>query len=239
MGDETKLGQSYIDRVVGFVLKAARTPPAAREAPTEPRVIPAKLYEKKYVERPPENVLSSVSPGKARPSKSLREKVLRWKPNIMKILAQHPELKEVDPNLILAIIASESGGDPKVQSAYPVKGEKNCGKGVQTCRAVGLMQLIPTTAMAYNLPPAERTNPDKNLLAGMKLINDNLRKTQGDVAKALAGYNGPIAWVFEGEKDFPSPEDAWLKRFLQETRNYVPKVLGFYIGFQEAAEATV
>lgn len=107
----------------------------------------------------------------------------------------------LDPNLILAIIQTESNFNPRARSP------KN---------AQGLMQLIPSTAARFGV--RDRTDPVQNLHGGMAYMRWLLSFFQGDLQLSLAGYNAGERAV---EKYLGVPP-------YQETKNYVRKVMRAY-----------
>jgi soluble lytic murein transglycosylase-like protein len=78
----------------------------------------------------------------------------------------------VDPSLVKAVALVESGFNPKARSS----------KG-----AMGLMQLMPTTAAQYGVTNIR--DPYQNLNAGAKHLRGLLDLYDGDVTLALAAYN--------------------------------------------------
>ena len=107
----------------------------------------------------------------------------------------------LDPNLILAIIQTESNFKPQARSS------KN---------ALGLMQLIPSTAARFGV--RERSDPVQNLHGGMAYMRWLLSFFRGDLRLALAGYNAGERAV---EKYLGVPP-------YRETQIYVRKVLRAY-----------
>jgi soluble lytic murein transglycosylase-like protein len=107
----------------------------------------------------------------------------------------------LDPNLARAVIAVESGFEPRAVSA---------------AGAAGLMQLEPETARAYGV--SNVFDPAQNLRGGTAYLRDLLARFGGDVPRALAAYNaGPGAVErFGGIPPYP------------ETRAYVARVLAAY-----------
>jgi len=119
------------------------------------------------------------------------------------LLAAHATALE--PALIHAVIAVESGHNPKARSP----------KG-----AVGLMQLMPATAQQFSISVVDA--PSKNILAGAKYLRELLNTYDGNLPLALAAYNaGPNA-VKKYRGKIPP---------YTETQRYVPKVLVHYQQF--------
>lgn len=78
----------------------------------------------------------------------------------------------LEPGLVLAVISAESNFNPNAESH----------KG-----ALGLMQLIPTTAKRFGVNNA--FDPADNMHGGMAYLQWLLQHFDGDVELALAGYN--------------------------------------------------
>jgi hypothetical protein len=79
---------------------------------------------------------------------------------------------QLEPHVVLAVIAQESNFDPTALSP------KN---------AQGLMQLIPDTARRFGVRNA--SDPAQNIRGGMAYLRWLLAYFEGDLALALAGYN--------------------------------------------------
>jgi len=118
-----------------------------------------------------------------------------------KLVREAADRHNVDPALVRAVIETESGWNP---SAYSRKG------------AVGLMQLIPTTAQRYGANDA--FNPQQNIDAGVRHLKWLLERYNGNLDLALAAYNAG-----EGAVDRAHGIPAF-----KETRNYVQKVQDAY-----------
>lgn len=112
----------------------------------------------------------------------------------------------VDESLIRAVIKQESGYDPQATS--------HCG-------AQGMMQLMPETAA--DLGVTDAYDPQQNIMGGTRYLRGLLDRFDGNISKALAGYNaGPGA--VEKHGGIPPYE---------ETQHYVSNVLEFYQQYKQ------
>jgi hypothetical protein len=118
-----------------------------------------------------------------------------------KLVREAAERHKVDPALVRAVIETESNWNPAAKSH----------KG-----AVGLMQLIPSTAMRFGVNDAY--NPRQNVDAGVKYLKTLLERYRGNLDLALAAYNAGEGAV-DRAHGVPS---------FQETQNYVRKVQDAY-----------
>jgi soluble lytic murein transglycosylase-like protein len=88
-------------------------------------------------------------------------------------ILRHASRHGVDPALIRAVMAAESGFDPAARSS---------------AGAIGLMQLMPMTARELGVDPFV---PEQNIEGGVRYLSQ-LLKTFGGVEMALVAYNaGP------------------------------------------------
>ncbi len=119
--------------------------------------------------------------------------VSQWEPIIQEAAAEYG----LDPALLRAVIAQESGGNPSARSS---------------AGAMGLMQLMPATAESLGV--TDPYDPRQNIFGGARYLRGLLDR-MGSVELALAAYNaGPGAVRrFGGIPPFP------------ETRNYVASVM--------------
>ncbi len=138
-------------------------------------------------------------------------KTLRWQTgnipyqNEVQAVAQATQM---DPALIHAVIATESGYNPQAQSR----------KG-----AYGLMQVLPSTAKSFSAIPVKQWSVRQQILWGSSYLKNMLELFEGDITLALAAYNaGPNA-VKMRQNTLPP---------FRETRQYVPKVLSYYRAFK-------
>ena len=113
----------------------------------------------------------------------------------------------LNSNLILSVIKAESDFDPTCTSSVG---------------AAGLMQLMPENSRYYGV-----TDPydiEQNISAGTQLLKSYLDMYGGNTEMALAAYNaGPGTLQRRGVS---SSSDFY--KLPSETRNYVPKVMGYY-----------
>lgn len=120
-------------------------------------------------------------------------------------VAHYARENRLSPALLMAIMKAESGFNPLA---------------ISKAGAVGLMQLIPETAIRHGVKNMYDTRD--NIAGGARHIRYLLNRFHGNVPFALAAYNAG-----EGKVD----------RYRQippykETRAYVKKVIGFYHGYQ-------
>lgn len=117
------------------------------------------------------------------------------------IIFRSAQREGVDPRFIHAVIKQESQYDPDATSPAGAK---------------GLMQLMPATAKRFNCDdPKDQTC---NVQAGTKYLAWLLKRFNGDVSLALAGYNAGEGAVdkYQGIPPYP------------ETENYVKKIVANY-----------
>ena len=118
-----------------------------------------------------------------------------------KLVREAADRHRVDPALIRAVIEIESNWNAGAVSR----------KG-----AVGLMQLIPTTAQRFGVN--DLFSPQQNVDAGVRYLKTLLERYNGNLELALAAYNAG-----EGAVD----RAHGIPRF-RETRDYVQRVQSAY-----------
>lgn len=117
------------------------------------------------------------------------------------IIFRAGEKAGVDPRFIHAVIKQESRYNPKA---------------VSHVGAEGLMQMMPATAKRFGLK--DPFDAKTNVEAGTKYLKWLLKRFDGDVSLALAGYNAGEGSVdkYKGVPPF------------SETQNYVKKIVATY-----------
>jgi soluble lytic murein transglycosylase-like protein len=112
----------------------------------------------------------------------------------------------VDPSLVRSVVKVESNFNPNAVSR----------KG-----AMGLMQLMPSTARSLNV--SNPFDPQQNVDAGVRHLRRLLDSYGGDVRLSLAAYNAGSGAV---------ARSAGVPRF-RETQNYVRRITNLYNGGSE------
>lgn len=97
-----------------------------------------------------------------------------YEPEIAAAVGSVQEVHPVPSALVKAIITAESGWNPRA---------------VSRSGALGLMQLMPGTAAKTGVRREELFIPERNILAGTRLLAVLLRHYDGDVVSALVAYN--------------------------------------------------
>ncbi len=121
-----------------------------------------------------------------------------YRDNYDDLIVKHAQANNLRPDLVRAVVQVESGFNP---GAISTKG------------AMGLMQLMPTTASQLGV--RSPFDPEENIRGGTSYLRQLLDRFAGNEELALAAYNaGPMAVDRYGAKVPP----------YKETRDYVRKV---------------
>ena len=119
---------------------------------------------------------------------------------------------EIDSQLLRAVIVVESAFDERAVSSRGAR---------------GLMQLMPVTARRYGARDA--FNPGQNIRAGARYLRDLIDRYDNDLELVLAAYNAGEEAVERYGRAIPP---------FDETRAYIPRVLGVYTTLRRLAEST-
>ena len=179
----------------GVTVDVARLRPTPTEPPTAETLPatsppPAPPAPSAYPAAPPRASPPPTAPSAGGLGARVPASVRRWQASILRWSGEHA----LDPNLVAALIMTESGGDPNV---------------VSPAGAVGLMQVIGGS-----------TDPDENIRVGAAELAGYLRR-YGTVELALAAYNaGPGAVdQYGGVPPFRETRDH-VFRVMQRYRLY-------------------
>ncbi|MEL6477798.1 MAG: lytic transglycosylase domain-containing protein [Pseudomonadota bacterium] len=145
-------------------------------------------------------VQSARAKGRAvfRAGPRVRRIIGKWGP----ILGREAAARNLPLPLLVAVVAVESGGNPRA---------------ISPAGAGGLMQLMPQTARRFGVSNA--LAPAQNVRGGARYLRWLLDRYRGDAVLALAGYNAG-----EGAVDKYGGVPPY-----RETRDYVPKVAAAYV----------
>ena len=142
------------------------------------------------------------------------------------LFSKHAATNRLPESLVLALAKAESSFRPAVKS--PVG-------------AIGLMQLMPTTARMtagykgskpYN--PLWLVDPEYNIRLGTKHLRELLDQFHQDTVFTLASYNAGAGAVNRWRKNFGSLErDEFIENIpYRETRDYVKKIVAHISVYQ-------
>ena len=121
------------------------------------------------------------------------------------LVSQNATTWQVDPSLVKAIIANESGFNANATS---------------TAGAQGLMQLMPATAQSVGV--RNSYDPAQNVAGGTRYLKGLLDRFNGDVRLAVAAYNaGPGAVEKYGDVPPYAETQNYVQRVLQSHERYI------------------
>ena len=133
------------------------------------------------------------------------------------LVAQTSALNSVPNAFVYGVIRQESGFIPDVKSP---------------AGAVGLMQLMPTTArdmgkkLGVSAPAWKLIDSELNIRLGIKYLNFVLQRFDDNAVLAAAAYNAGPHRVRQWLGDDTLPADIWVETIpFDETRDYVRGVL--------------
>lgn len=166
-----------------------------------------------------------VGPGKGNADAGKLYRYVLNHPNIAlvdPIIRQIAASQNVDPALVKAVMAVESGFNP---SAVSPKG------------AIGLMQVIPDTGVRFGIAADKRrsveqklADPRLNISAGVRYLSWLQNQFPNNLELVLAAYNAGEGAVARYNNQIPP---------FPETRQYVSTVMEFYRIYQPSGAAVV
>lgn len=124
------------------------------------------------------------------------------------LIEKYAAQSNIDPNFVKAVVRHESGFNPKAKSP---------------CGAMGLMQLMPSTAKGLGVTNAY--DAEQNIYGGTRYLKGLMDRFGNNKELALAAYNaGPNA----------------VKKYngippYRETQNYVKNIMATYERYKKAS----
>ncbi len=157
--------QEIADVLAGHLTRADLDDARAQLMAGQPRTAVAAFLEAQW--REPQPLAASARPT---PSSGPWQTLESLEDDLLTLAARHG----VAPDLVRAVIAAESAGNPRA---------------VSSAGAIGLMQLMPATAASLGVDPWQ---PAQNLAGGIAYLSSLLRAYGGNARLALIAYNaGP------------------------------------------------
>lgn len=135
----------------------------------------------------------------------------------LELLSPIPSCGNIDIDRFILESCAKNGVDPKLVY-YVIRQESNFKLGARSNKnAQGLMQMIPATAERFKVE--DPYDPQQNIEGGVRYLRWLLKRFNGDVNLALAGYNAGEGAVEKCGNKVPE---------FKETQNYVKKIVGAY-----------
>lgn len=146
--------------------------------------------------------------------------------SLLKNAAASPESAKITAYDSIFQRAAEQYGVPVNLLKAVAKAESNYNpNAVSRCGALGVMQLMPSTAAGLGV--SNPLDAEQNIMGGAKYLSDKLKQYDGSVELALAAYNAGSGNVakYGGVPPF------------EETQNYISKVMD-YAGLETGASVS-
>lgn len=157
-----------------------------------------------------------------------RDKLFRY-------LLNHPNLRAVDP--IIAQVAAAQNVDPALVKAVMAVESGFNASAVSPKGAIGLMQVIPDTGSRFGIAADKRrsveqklADPKLNISAGVRYLRFLMELFPDNLELVLAAYNAGEGAVQRYNNQIPP---------YPETRQYVSTVLEFYRMYQPAGGGVI
>jgi TPR repeat protein len=157
---------------------------------------------REWLDKEPGNVELAKLPACMQSQENSAAQVLyRKRGPVYQLVKKHAPTYGVDVDLAMAVIAVESGFNPKATSRK---------------QAQGLMQLLPDTQARFHVKDAY--DPEQNIKGGLSYLRWLIAYFKGDVELVAAAYNAGENAVQRHQGIPPYPE----------TRNYVKRIAFYY-----------
>ncbi|RMH70119.1 MAG: hypothetical protein D6675_10380 [Gemmatimonadetes bacterium] len=143
------------------------------------------------------------------------------------IVKEKTEKYNISPFLLMGLIHQESAFDPKAKSIANARGL------TQVIHSTG--RIIARRLGVRGFKSSMLYDPPTSIEFGAYYLNLGLQKSGGNVAVAVAGYNAGVEravrwWQERGDLEV----DEWIETIpLNETRNYVKRVIRNYYAYQD------
>jgi soluble lytic murein transglycosylase len=142
----------------------------------------------------------------------------------IKNLETFARANSLDPVIIMSLMKQESAFN---------------SEAISTSNAFGLMQIITPTArdLDSEIEAENLFDPDRNMSLGARYVKQLMKRFDGEIIYALAGYNaGPgnaDKWrALAKEKDNLAPDEAIELIGFKETHDYVQNILRNYYWYK-------
>jgi soluble lytic murein transglycosylase-like protein len=135
---------------------------------------------------------------------------LRTRERVLDLIIRVSREEDINPLFVMAIVKAESNFNHRALSR---------------AGAVGLMQVLPSTAMWVN-SGLNVYNPEDNLRLGIRYFKMMRTKFKGYTRLALAAYNAGPRRVYQA---------GWKVPNIPETQVYVPRVMGYFNKYRRIA----
>jgi len=151
------------------------------------------------------------------PSHKKYKLIIRSKPKGYAIAFKHLQKNKKKYTPIIAAAAKKHGLDPKLVHAVIHAESAYDAKAISSAGAVGLMQLMPATALQYGA--TNRKDPKQNIFAGTRYLKYLIGLFDDNLTLSIAAYNAGENAVKKYHSQIPP---------YPETQKYVKHVLSLY-----------